>query len=274
MTLAGIGWGLIFQTTLNGSNPAQPHEWYMPPIKVDPTNPNYSRKCDGFNALDGYVDASGQPHLIAQLTNLNDQNSIMQVIENGKQTPAITLPPDAFGGFTVHPPRLLLDARNGRHIIAKYDAGEHPAIRDYLLGSSADPTIIMAAKPPGIISDFRAYQGPNGKMAAIIETQEEQTSGDGDSWLCTNDGSKWSEPICLTNNAGRKTWVSKNTGAISNVATGASYGPGPGAAAWDKNGHIVIALINNKNGVFALAAGGITYAGDTTSTPMLFFYRL
>jgi hypothetical protein len=196
------------------------------------------------------------------------------MIENGKQTPALTLPSDAFGAFAAHPPRLLLDAKGKRHIIAKYDAGEHPAIRDYLIGSDEDPTIIMAAKPPGIIYDFRAYQGPAGKMAVIIQTHEQQTTSDGESWLFTNDGGKWTEPICLTNNAGRKNWVSKNTGALGNVTSGDSYGPDAGAATWDQDGHIVIALINNRNGSFALAAGGVTYTGGTTSTPMLFFYRL
>jgi hypothetical protein len=31
----------------------------------------------------------------------------------------VTLPPGAFGGFAAHPPRLLLDASGGRHVIAK-----------------------------------------------------------------------------------------------------------------------------------------------------------
>jgi hypothetical protein len=273
-TLYGIGWGLIFQSTLDGSNPIEPTEWYMAPIQIDPANPRFSRHCDGFNALDGYVDAAGQPHLIAQLVNLSDQNTNMQVIENGKQTPSITLPPAAHGDFASHPPRLLVDGKGVRHIIAQYDGGENHAIRDYLLGSDAEPTIVMAAKTaPESVDDFTAFQGPAGKMAALIQT-EKGFSDVGDSWICTNNGSGWSEPINLTNNAGRKTWASKQTGVLGNVATASQYRPGQGAVAWDKDGHLVIALINIRTGSFGLAVGGVTYASGDTATPSLFFYRL
>ena len=274
LSLGGIGWGLIFQTTLDGANPVQPREWYMAPIKIDPANPVYGRSCDGFNALDGYVDAAGQPHLIAQVVNLSDPNTNMQMIEDGRQTSLITLPPDARGDFASHPPRLLIDAKGARHIIAKYDGGEHPAIFDYLVGSNDPPKVIMSAKAaPASIWNFTAFGGPGGKMAAIIQTAEHGFLDEGDSWLCTSEGGKWSEPICLTNNAGRKSWVSTQTGATGNVSTGDRYGPGPGAMAWE-NGHLLIVLINNKTGSFGLAAGGVTYASGSSVTPMLFFYRI
>jgi hypothetical protein len=132
----------------------------------------------------------------------------------------------------------------------------------------------MAAKTaPETVSDFVAYQGPSGKMAAIIQT-EKGFNDVGDSWLCKNSGTGWSEPICLTNNTGRRAWVSKQTGALGNVASGYQFRPGPGAVAWDKDGHLLIALINTRIGSFGLAVGGTTYVSGSTATPMLYFYRL
>jgi len=129
----------------------------------------------------------------------------------------------------------------------------------------------QAESPQKAIADHLA-KSPHLIWTAV--SLEKQTSGEGESCLCTNDAGKWSEPICLPNNAGRKSWASKQTGALGNVASGDIYSPDCGAAAWTPDGHIVIALINKKSGSFGLAIGGVTYTSGSTVTPMLFFYRM
>jgi hypothetical protein len=64
-----------------------------------------------------------------------------------------------------------------------------------------------------------------------------------------------------------------NTGAIGSVGHGTAYHPGPGAAAFDYEGHLVLVLVNGKRGSFGSSIGGVLVASGSSETPMLFFYR-
>ncbi len=273
--LAGIGNGLVFQASLDGSTPPQPKQVFMTPITVDPNNKVYGKKCDDLSSLDGYFDASGAPRFIAidqpVPTPYNDARYAL--IEDGKITPAVTLPGN-YMYVWLNPPRLLLDSQGRRHVIALYGAGEHPNFRDYTLGSDDEPTVILSAKGlKGTCMGFQAYQGPSGHMAVVMQTTDAGFNDAGDTWISVSDGGAWSPPVCVTANAARATWVAKNKGRLLNVATGDHYGPGPGAVAFDKDGHLLLALINVKTGSFGLALGGVTYASGSSASPMLFFYK-
>jgi hypothetical protein len=67
--------------------------------------------------------------------------------------------------------------------------------------------------------------------------------------------------------------VASQKGGNLLVGTGDHYGPGPGAVTFDKDGHLLLALVNVKTGEFGLNAGGVTFAGGSTDSPMLFFYK-
>ena len=84
---------------------------------------------------------------IARAVRGGGADSQIDLFEGGKETPAIKLPMPYMETWTT-PPRLLLDAQGRRHIIAFYHAGEHPAFRDYVVGSDDDPTVILTAKGP------------------------------------------------------------------------------------------------------------------------------
>jgi hypothetical protein len=232
--------------------------------------------CDDLSDLDGYFDAAGAPHFIAIVRAVQGavNGSPIDLIENGKQTPAINLP-SAYMETWGTPPKLLLDAQDRRHIIAFYHAGEHPAFRDYLVGSDDDPTVILTTKgPSATCMGFQAYQGPGGQMAVVMQTTEAGFNDSGDSWISTSDGrTAWSQPVCVTGNAARANYVAKNTGALLTVGSGDHYGPGPGAIAFDKDGHLLLALVNVKTGSFGLSAGGVLYGGGSVAAPMLFFYK-
>jgi amino acid permease len=47
-----------------------------------------------------------------------------------------------------------------------------------------------------------------------------------------------------------------------------------GAAAFDRQGHLILALVNGEVGSFGSAIGGVLIASGGTEKPMLFFYRL
>jgi len=275
MGLPGVGNGLVFQASLNGSSATPPKQVYMTPVTTNSNGGAYDKMCDDLSDLDGYFDGTGAPHFIAIVRPVRggDNGSPIDLIENGKQTPAINLPsPYMETWFT--PPKLLLDAQGRRHIIAFYHAGEHPAFRDYLVGSDDDPTVILTAKgKSATCMGFQAYQGPGGQMAVVMQTTEAGYNDSGDSWVSTSDGTAWSQPVCVTGNAARANYVAKNKGALLTVGTGDHYGPGAGAIAFDKDGHLLLALVNVKTGSFGLSAGGVLYASGSSSSPMLFFYK-
>jgi hypothetical protein len=275
MHLAGIGNGLVFQATLDGSNPTPPAQIYMTPLTTDKTLGEYGKTCEDLSALDGYVDAAGAAHFIAiaRAVRGGGADSQIDLFEGGKETPAIKLPMPYMETWTT-PPRLLLDAQGHRHIIAFYHAGEHPAFRDYVVGSDDDPTVILTAKgPTATCLGFQAWQGPGGHMAVVMQTSERGFTDSGDSWISASDGTGWSQPVCVTGNAVRANYIAKNKGALLVVGSGDHYGPGPGAIAFDKDGNLLLALVNVKTGSFGLSAGGVIYAGGSTALPMLFFYK-
>jgi hypothetical protein len=247
----------------------------MPKVTIDPSNPVYAKSCNELSALDGYFDAAGAAHFIAisLATTSSEPSSPIVLFEDGKETPVVKLPSEHMMTWQ-SPPKLLLDAQGHRHVIAFYRAGEHPNIRDYVVGSDDEPLVIFSPKgPKGICIGFQAYQGPSGHMVAIGQMTDGSFGGSGDTFISMSDGGPWSPPICVTANAARANWVAKNKGRLLTVATGDSYGPGAGAAAFDKSGHLLLALINVKTGSFGLAVGGVTYASGSSASPMLFFYR-
>jgi hypothetical protein len=276
--LAGIGNGLVFQVSLNGAAASAPRQIYMAKVSTDP-NPNgmgdMSKSCDDLSALDGYFDAGGAAHFIAiaRAMRTAEEGSRIELFQDGKQTPSIKLP-SAYMEVWSNQPKLLLDAKGRQHIIALYNGGEHPAFRDYVVGSDDEPSVILTAKAPsGTCMGFQAYQGPEGRMAVVMQTTDAGLNDSGDSWISIGTGDQWSQPVCVTNNAGRASFASKHTGTLGDVANTKHYGPGAGAVAFDRDGHVLLVICNVKTASFALNAGGVQYAGGSTASPMLFFYK-
>ncbi len=275
MKLALDSGALIYESTLDGLAAVTPRQIFVSPVQVlDANNPLYSRYCDDLAALDGYVDKAGAMHLIARVAHpphYEKSKLHLELIEDGKQSPAVDLPTlDS----EENPPRVLLDAKGRRHVITLYLAGEHPSFRDYLLGSDEDPKVILAAKgPTGTCLGFQAFQGPGGRMGIVMQTTVAGLREQGDSWLSVSDGGDWSAPRCITNNATRATFTNTQNTPLHGVATGAIYGPGAGAIAFDRDGHVLLALINVKVGSMGQNVGGVAYSVGGTSDPMLFFYK-
>ncbi len=202
-----------------------------------------------------------------------ETGSQIDLFENGKASPVIKLPMPYMEVWT-NPPKLLVDAKGRQHIIALYHAGEHPGFRDYVVGSDDEPMVILSAKgPKGTCMGFQAYQGAGGRMGVVMQTTDAGFNDRGDSWVSVSTGDKWSQPVCVTNNAGRANFAAKEVGTTGSVVTGTHYGPGAGGIAFDKEGHLLLAICNVKTGCFGLSGGGVVYAGGSTATPMLFFYR-
>src|SRR6185437_4925421 len=156
-----------------------------------------------------------------------------------------------------------------------YLAGEHPNIRDYLLGSEDEPTVIRATA--GInaqIDGFQAYQGPGGRMVVIMQMNDtgERFAGDNFVSISTGDG-KWSPSVNVTNNAGRATFHNTQTSAQSNTGVASSVLPGQCAAAFDRDGHLLLLMIKEDYGIVISTAFGVNRAGGDAKIPTLRFLK-
>lgn len=274
--LAGIGNGLVFQATLDGPTASPPREIYLPPVAGQDEQGGYGAYCDGLDAVNGYVDAAGTAHFVAAVTRTHDGSlrgkSRYELIENGAAGPWIDLPELSFHGWR-DIPTLLVDAAGRRHVLVLYPAGEHPNIRDYLIGTDDEPVVIRATSSvKGTVDGFQAFQGPGGRMVAIMQMNETGERGDSDTYISLSTGQDWSPPVNVTNNPGRRSFASKQIGA-SSVAVEKSYSPGPTAAAFDRDGHLLLVMINNETGLFGSSAFGVQLAGGSSSTPTLQFLR-
>jgi hypothetical protein len=270
----GIFAGEIFQASLDGPAPTAPRQVFMAPIGGTKKD-NTGLYCDGYDALNGYFDSNGAPHLIGQVARTHDQHAgktRYEILENGKPGQVFDLPDLSFHAW-YDPCRLLVDAKGKRHVIALYLAGEHPNVRDYVVGSDDEPATIVAAQGiKGVIAGFQAWQGPGGHMVVLTQSRKE-SMGLNDGFVSVSDGTQWSAPVCITNNDGRKTWGTKNTGAIGSVSHGTAFNAGIGAAAYDRTGHLILAQVNSEHGTFGSSVGGVVVASGSSDKPMLFFYR-
>jgi hypothetical protein len=272
-TLSGVGNGLVFQVTLDGVTATEPREVFLPEV----AGKAYDTHCDGLDTINGYVDSTGAAHFLALITRTYDYSlkgkSRYQLIEGGKAGPFIDLPELSYHGWR-DIPTLLVDAAGRRHVLTLYPAGERPSVRDYLIGSEEEPVVIRAAAAvKGTVDGFQAYQGPGGRMLAIMQMNDTGERGSGDTFISMSTGEGWSRPVNVTNNEGRKKFASTQTSVASNIAVSTSYYPGPAAAAFDREGRVLLLMINNEYGLFGSSAFGVSLAGGSSSTPTLQFLR-
>ncbi len=275
--LAGVGNGLVFQATLDGANVSAPREIFLAPVAGQDEQGGYGTYCDGLDALNGYFDAAGNAHLVAAVNRTHDDSlrhkSRYQLIENGKFGAFVDLPELSYHAWR-DGPTLLLDATGKRHLVVLYPAGEHPNVRDYVIGSDDEPAVIRATTSvKGTLDGFQGCQGPDGRMVAIMEMNDSGERAEGETYVSISRGGEWSAPVNITNNAGRRSFASKNIGREANVAIEKSYYPGPAVAAFDRDGHLLLLMINNEYGLFGNSAFGVTLTSGSSSTPTLQFLR-
>jgi hypothetical protein len=268
--LAAVGNGLVQGATLNGTDPGTVREVFFTKI----TGEGWQLRGDDFDALRGYVDAAG-PHFIATVRDrsASERNTRIHVIEGGKQKPAIELPGEPYQVWS-NPPRLLVDAGGQRHIIVRFTEGEQPGFRDYLIDRDEEPVVIRAAKAvTGRADYFQAWQAPGGRMIAVMQMNDTGEKGDGETYLSISDGNGWSTPVNVTNNSGRKEFRTRATSSQSSISSLKRFYPGPGAATIDREGHVLLVMVNNEATLVDSSAFGVSLAGGEASTPTLSFLR-
>ncbi len=273
----GVGNGLVFQSTLDGATATPPREAMLTPVTGSKTTGNIRPSCDGLETLNGHFDAAGNPVFVARVTSTVKEelrNKFRyQLFESGKPGVFVDLPDLSYHRWS-DIPTLLVDAAGRRHLITLYTAGERPSVRDYLLGSEDEPVILRkTAGPKAKLVGMQAYQGPGGRMAVVMQMNDSGESDADDNFvsISTGDG-RWSPPVNVTNNAGRRRWSSKNISAVQDIATSTTCSAGPAAAAFDGQGHLLLLMVNKERRIMGNQAGLIRLVGDST-TPTLRFLK-
>ena len=111
-------------------------------------------------------------------------------------------------------------------------------------------------------------------MVAIMQMNDTGERGGSDSFVSVSTGGgKWSKPVNVTNNVGRKRYVSKDTSARSQLSQETGCEPGPGAVAFDQDGHLLLVAIMQEYGIVHSTAFGVNLAGGGAITPTLRFLR-
>lgn len=274
MVAPGIRLGAVMRVVLDGSNLSAPQEFFHTPIGKRPGESSPS--CEGFDMINGYLDAAGQPHFLGQVLQPGvspEPADRFQLVENNQQYAALELPGTSYT-YWHYPPTLLLDAQGRRHVVTMYQYGERQSVRDYVLGSNAEPQVVRATTAgTGKVMGVQAFQGPGGRMAALMQMADTDPLKDAELYLSTSTGNGWSTPINLTNNKGRVAFKDTQTGSRSSVSTMSSWYPGDGAAAFDPSGHVYVAYIVNRKDLFSQNAFGVTLAGGSSGQPNLLFQR-
>jgi hypothetical protein len=165
----GLGNGSIGEVDLNGTLHTAPREAFLSPV----TTVGATKSCDTLDLVDGYFDANGAPHLVAQATTSNEPNGQSRIViaEGGRQTLAVTLPNPIYHQFG-YPPALLVDAQGRNHVIVDFAGGEKHSVRDYL-GTTGQYTVLKTEMPVNFpLRGFQAGQGPAGTMGVVLEMDD------------------------------------------------------------------------------------------------------
>jgi hypothetical protein len=275
----GVGDGLVLQSTLDGATAGNPREVFLPVTGTVGQGAWATPSSDALDTINGYFDSAGSPHFVASVTGMmygaNPHPPDYELIENGKTGQIIKLPDLSFHSEKDFP-ILLIDAKGKRHLVALFLAGDHPNVRDYTMGGDNEPTVIRAATGlNSTIDGFQACQGPGGRMVAIMQMNDTGERGGGDNFvsMSTGDG-KWSVPVNVTNNSGRKAYVVKDTSVATEVSRETGCQPGPGSVAFDADGHLLLVMIQQEYGIVHSTALSTVLAGGGHITPTLRFLKL
>ncbi|MDE2126060.1 MAG: exo-alpha-sialidase [Armatimonadetes bacterium] len=265
---AAMGTGSVAEVDLDGNQHSAPREVFLTTV----TPAGAFKACDGLSLLDGYFDASGAPHFVAEATANNEPfgQTRIAIVEGGKQTTAVTLPTST---VETYPPWLLVDAQGRNHIIVDFGGGEEHSVRDYVAGTG-QYTVLKTETPVHFpIRGFQAGQGPAGTMAVVMELNANGLD-DGETWIAIYDGKAWRPAVQLTHYKTMDSGTYTALGLRSSVTTVGHWNAGAtGAVTIDNTGHVLLVHEADHSGSVAVQGGGVTGVGGGTSSPELLFHH-
>ena len=308
-TQGGYAWyaNLVRQTTLDGATLGAVKDVIVPKpvltkqqieqMKSTGRYPKYEDtvpKRDGLINLRGYVDARGTACFVAEHPGIQDGPSSQQtgkqlVLWNGTQLrPLYSYEKyQTYNNFN-NPPALLVDALGRQHLIRAPEKSEKPCVRDYAIDGAETGdfiNIIIPKNGPGKITNWQAHQLSAGKMAVTVAFSEKggYRPEDLELYISFFDGAgKWSEPVSITRNQGRKSGFHKETGGGNAIGAVYEYTPRFASVATGKDGRACVLLVTSEDTIIGLTSPALTSSGRVVSatgtgrvdSPAVFFLKL
>lgn len=274
--------GRIKQATLSGAAVGEARVVFeAPPQRVgDSPVVNY----DGYRGLQGYVDAAGTAHFVALKTvtrpEVGAPSDLVDVVhfDGARETPLLKVATlEAVGAAPIRwsPPVLLQDAAGQEHLVV-LDQGRAPAaVLAYAPPSAEAPKVIYQPQDAkGEIRGMRAYQGPEGRIAAIVSAKDGVDHHD--ALVARFDGTQWGQPINVTNNQAREAFWTKNTDVDTDFSELKVYSAQMGAGAFDPAGRLNLLLVNKE--IVTVMGNNVGLSGSgfvgSNSTSHVYFHRL
>ena len=250
-------------TTLNGTNPSAYKDLTTP---RPPNGTGYPSIQAGYINLDGYVDQSGNYHLVWD--DLNNVGGIEALkYYDGKNNKLIyNYPSNNSKNTFFNPARLLVDEKGTDHIIFEPDPStlQSEQIWDYNAATNQN-TILTSIQQQGIaIHGFQAKQGPGGKMAVTIEAG--RIMGTNEAFAMFYKNGTWTN-VGLTNNASKSNFFYKEFvglgGGLSSVSLLTTYSSIYASTAYNASG--------DKDLLMTISGNTVNGAGYGTSAPFIIY---
>lgn len=249
---------------LNGTTPGAIVDYSKP---WAPTREYEQMPYQGYNNLDGYVDAAGNPHIVFEK---QSTDGIQQVnYFNGQTTRVIySYPKYSTNNTFSNPAKLLVDDKGVDHVILLPLSStlESEQVWDIDLSTTTNrKTIIFNFQDSGsTIRGFQTSQGPNGKMAVVVEANPKRLANV-EAYGCFYENGVW-QFGGLTSNASKDDFKSTSLNTYYGreyFVSLTSYQSSYASVAWDGAGRRRMAL--------TLAAQWTGNGGYSTSSPSIVY---
>ncbi len=227
---------------LTGSTPGPISDYTKP---WAPTQQYEQMPQQGYMNLDGYVDAAGKAHLLYEQKLADD---IQQVIYFNGQTSRVvySYPKYSTNNTFNNPARLLVDEKGVDHVIVLPLAStlESEQVWDINVATNQKTIIFNFQDSGSHISGFQARQGPDGKMAVVVEANLKSLNNT-EAYGCFYENGAW-QFGGLTKNASkddfRMTDVRLDDGLIGYFASLTEYRSSFASVSWGPDGRKSMAM--------------------------------
>ena len=233
-----------------------------------------------FRNLRGFLDSQGRVHFIGTCPNSDDARQRIMSFDGAALHQIYAYEPHngtlSFG----NPPNLLVDAAGHQHVINTPEHSEVACVRDYPFegGALGDPVnVIELPDGKGTVGNWQAMQLAGGRLCvtAVVSLTGDITGEDCELYVSFSDGGgKWTAPVCVTDNKGRKTSQATefaNGGGV--VAT--TYIPFFASVATARDGHPGVLMVTNAHHLSGVVGGrGVGSWSVSTSTALVDFLKL
>ena len=200
----------------------------------------------GYTGLNGYIDAQGTPHWIA--VRAGDASSRYTLVHwSGAAEQAIGDLATVMAGYEEHTlPQLVTDAAGRERVILYNGVRDGPGILDIVPGQRQPQGVPYQPRNRGRIENFQVSRGPGGRVVTTVQVKGEGGSLLTDLFASELDGTAWSAPVKLTNNAAGGSASGVVDAAGRSLGNTKAWYAVHASVAYDQSGAPVVLMTNRE----------------------------